>query len=86
MNYGFMDYLINAKSAIDKSCFYDSFKAMLCVGMVVSLTNCNQAPNTQEIPDEHRFRKVVLTEETMDPTAIAVSDDGDVFFTEDFGT
>lgn len=54
------------------------------IGAVVSL--CQRPLETIEKPDEHRFRKIVLTEETMDPTAISVAYDGKVFFAEDIGT
>ena len=50
------------------------------------LTSCQQRPKTNEIPDEHRFKKIVLTEETMEPTALSVSYDGKVFYAEDIGT
>ena len=37
------------------------------------------------MPDEHRFRVEVLTEETMDPTAISIADNGKVYYAEDVG-
>jgi cytochrome c len=41
---------------------------------------------TEVVPDEHRFKKIVLTEETMDPTALSVAQNGKVYFAEDIGT
>ena len=61
-------------------------KVLLSSHLLVLLTLCKPVTETQEIPDEHRFRKIVLTEETMNPMAIAVVDDERVFFAEDFGT
>ncbi len=61
------------------------FKTVMAIVLMSLFTNCNKEANFHEAPDEHRFRKVVLTEETMDPTALAVTKDGKVYFTEDFG-
>ena len=47
---------------------------------------CQRPKELSEIPDEHRFRKIVLTEETMDPTALSVAYNGKVYFAEDIGT
>ncbi|HLT50507.1 MAG TPA: PQQ-dependent sugar dehydrogenase [Arenibacter sp.] len=54
--------------------------------MGATFSLCQRAPEIIERPDEHRFKKIVLTEETMDPTALAVAYDGKVYFTEDIGT
>ena len=63
-----------------------SIKVLIFAILSSLFTFCRQRIATNEIPDEHRFKKIVLTEETMDPTALAVSYDGKVFFAEDIGT
>jgi len=63
-----------------------SIKVLIFAILTSLFTFCRQRIATNEIPDEHRFKKIVLTEETMDPTALAVSYDGKVFFAEDIGT
>jgi len=60
-------------------------KALFLGFIGATLSFCNR-PKTVEIPDEHRFRKIVLTEETMDPTALAVAYNGKVYFSEDIGS
>ncbi|MCM4153974.1 PKD domain-containing protein [Arenibacter sp. N53] len=59
---------------------------MLLGSLGATLSFCHSPLETVEIPDEHRFRKVVLTEETMDPTALSVAYNGKVYFAEDIGT
>ena len=49
------------------------------------LISCQQPSKTIEVPDEHRFRAVILTEETMDPIAISIAGNGKVFYAEDVG-
>ncbi len=40
----------------------------------------------EEIPDEHRFRKVVLSEDIADPTDMDILPDGSILITEQKGT
>lgn len=70
--------IYSATKALIRTFFFASLGA--------SLTLCQPVPEIIEIPDEHRFRKIVLTEETIDPTAISVAYDGKVYFSEDMGT
>jgi cytochrome c len=61
-------------------------RVFIFIILACSLTFCKDVSKEIEIPDEHRFKKTVLTEETMDPTAISVASNGKVFYAEDIGT
>jgi cytochrome c len=62
-----------------------AIKAIILCALGAMFTSCEIHTELEGIPDEHRFRKVVLTEETMDPTALSVAYNGKVYFAEDIG-
>src|SRR5690606_699938 len=73
---------LHSLQGLTKNCSRSIF--FLILGLSLSL--CQQPMEIDVIPDEHRFKKIVLTQETMDPTALSVAHNGKVYFAEDIGT
>lgn len=58
---------------------------LICISFYAILISCQSQPEDLEQPDEHRFKITVLTEEAMNPTAIAIAENNKVYFAEDYG-